>query len=84
MLADFVFSSEKVRKYNERFDCSFLIEEPGDGLLLCIGDDSYLIPQEIDEQEFVAIIEESLKNNENLLVGRCVHTDDIYPNGLIY
>lgn len=88
MVVDYVFSDESfslVRKFIERFDCTFRIDEPsGDALLLDIGDDSYRISADESADEFKKAIEESLRTGKNLLLDKYRANKVDYDNNMTY
>lgn len=88
MVVDYVFSDESfslVRKFRERFDCTFRIDEPsGDALLLDIGDDSYRISADESADEFKEAIEESLRTGKNLLLDKYRANKVDYDNNMTY
>lgn len=87
-MIDFVFSVEGfslLRKFKDKFDCAFRIDEPsGDALLLDIGDDSYRIKVDESIEDFKAVVEESLKSGRNLLLERYQSNKVKYEDDMIY
>ena len=88
MVIDFVFSAEGislVRKFKDKFDCAFRINEPsGDALLFDIGEDSYRINDDESTEDFKAVVIESLKSGENLLLKKYQNNKVKYKDDVIY
>lgn len=88
MVIDFAFSAEGfsfLRKFKDKFDCTFRIDEPsGDALLLDIGDNSYRINADESVEEFKAAVMESLKSGKNLLLERYRDNKIKYEDDMIY
>lgn len=88
MVIDFVFSVEGfsfLRKFKDKFDCTFRIDEPsGDALLLDIGENSYRIEADENIEDFKAAVTESLKSGENLLLERYQNNKVKYEDDMIY
>lgn len=88
MVVDYAFSTEGfslLRKFKDKFDCTFRIDEPsGDTLLFDVGDNSYRISTDDSVDEFKAVINESLKSGKNLLLERYKNNKVEYDDDMIY
>ena len=88
MLIDFIFSAEGIpliRKFNGKFDCAFRIDEPsGEALLFDVGENSYRINADESIEDFKAVVMESLKSGENLLLKKFQDNEIKYKDGMIY
>lgn len=88
MVIDFIFSAEGIsliRKFKGKFDCIFRIDEPsGDALLFDIGENSYRINDDESTEDFKAVVMESLRSGENLLLKKYQDNKVKYKNDMIY
>lgn len=88
MVIEFAFSVEGIsllRKFKDKFDCTFRIDEPsGDALLLDLGDSSYKINTDESVENFKVVIEESLKTGKNLLLKKYQGNKVKYEDDVVY
>lgn len=88
MIVEFAFSKDVfplLRKFADKFDCTFRIDEPsGDTLLFDVGDNSYRIDPDESSDVFTAIIKESLKLGKNLLLEKYQNNKVKYDDDMIY
>lgn len=88
MVVDFAFTAEGfaiLQKFNDKFDCQFRIDEPsGDSLLMDTGNGSYEIDDNLDVEEFKALLEESMKTGKNLLLEKYKGNKVQYEDDVVY
>lgn len=88
MVVDFFVSCEGtalLREFEDKFDCGFRIDEPGgDTLVFDIGENTYEIPLDERLEDFKAVIQQSLKSGENLLLQRYSNNRIRYEDNVIY
>ena len=85
-IIEYVFSDEGLlylEKFKEKFKCRFGIDEPGgEDLLIDVGDDTYIIPNQMTMEEFKKLVDESIKADTNKLIIGLEMQD--YDENLIY
>lgn len=88
MVVDFFVSCEGttlLREFEGKFDCGFRIDEPGgDTLVFDIGEKTYEVPRDERLEDFKAVIQQSLKSGENLLLQRYSNNRVRYEDDVIY
>ena len=72
------------RQYQERFDCSIGVEEPGDILVLDLGDEVLMIPNNETVDDFRQTIQQSLTSGKNLLAERYAANKSEQIEGVVY
>ena len=88
MITDFIFSAEGfsfLRKFKEKFDCSFRISEPsGNEVILDVGDKSYSIKDDESIECFKEAINESMRSGKNILIEKYKKNEVVYDDDVIY
>ena len=73
-----------LRQYQDQFGCSIAVEEPGDILILDLGDKVLAIPDDEAVDDFRQAIEQSVASGKNLLAKRYAATESNQIEGAVY
>lgn len=74
-----------LREFEGKFDCGFRIDEPGGNTLVFdIGENTCEVPPDERLEDFKAVIQQSLKSGENLLLQRYSNNQIRYEDDVIY
>ena len=85
MIINYILSEEGrllLEKFNNKFECQFRIDEPGNSFVFDIGDKTYKIPDDETIENFKSLILLSIESGNNLLVSRYSIVE--YEENLIY
>lgn len=72
------------RQYQERFGCSIGVEEPGDILILDLGDKVLMIPNDETVDDFCRAIQQSIASGQNFLAERYAANRSNQIEGAVY